>query len=146
MSSSSDMSASNMLMTFYTSTTTPLYSASWSPKSTGGYAGTCIFLVILAIISRGLGTWRHSLEHRWHDKAIGRRYIVVSDKQRTSDQYSDKEREDGSNAVLTVRGVDENVRVIKTHARSREGKPWRLSTDLPRASVFTLQAGVGYLL
>ena len=55
------------------------------------------------------------------------------------------EKADGG--VLTVRGVDENVRVIKTRAsRGDERTPWRLSTDVPRAVVFTVQSGVGYLL
>lgn len=52
-------------------------------------------------------------------------------------------------AVLTVRGLDERVRVVQRRGsgrRSREGKPWRLSVDLPRACVYTVQAGVGYLL
>ncbi|OAK94795.1 hypothetical protein IQ06DRAFT_233481 [Phaeosphaeriaceae sp. SRC1lsM3a] len=43
-----------MAMTFFTSTTTPLYSTSWMPTSTGQYAGTCVFLITLAAIFRAL--------------------------------------------------------------------------------------------
>jgi hypothetical protein len=43
-----------MAMTFFTSTNTPLYSLSWSPNSTGQYAGTCIFLIAFAAIFRAL--------------------------------------------------------------------------------------------
>ncbi|KAH7410354.1 Ctr copper transporter [Phaeosphaeria sp. MPI-PUGE-AT-0046c] len=43
-----------MAMTFFTSTTTPLYSTSWTPTTTGQYAGTCIFLITLAAIFRAL--------------------------------------------------------------------------------------------
>jgi hypothetical protein len=41
-------------MTFFTSTSTPLYSASWTPTSAGQYAGTCIFLIAFATIFRAL--------------------------------------------------------------------------------------------
>lgn len=54
--------------------------------------------------------------------------------------------EKGDEAVLTTRGMDEKVRVLRTKARGLEGAPWRFSTDLPRACIFTVQAGVGYLL
>src|SRR3954466_13601409 len=36
---------SMMSMTFFTSTEAPLYSDSWTPRSLGQYAGTCIFLI-----------------------------------------------------------------------------------------------------
>ncbi|KAE8451688.1 hypothetical protein EG329_003145 [Mollisiaceae sp. DMI_Dod_QoI] len=47
---SSDMTT----MTFFTSTSTPLYSMSWMPASTGQYAGTCIFLIAFAAIFRAI--------------------------------------------------------------------------------------------
>ncbi|KAF2243364.1 hypothetical protein BU26DRAFT_534305 [Trematosphaeria pertusa] len=43
-----------MAMTFFTSTSTPLYSAAWTPSSTGQYAGTCMFLIAFAAIFRAL--------------------------------------------------------------------------------------------
>jgi copper transporter 1 len=43
-----------MPMTFFTSTTTPLYSNAWTPKTAAQYAMTCLFLVFLCIIFRGL--------------------------------------------------------------------------------------------
>jgi copper transporter 1 len=43
-----------MAMTFFTSTNSPLYSISWMPESKKSYAGTCIFLIVLAAILRGL--------------------------------------------------------------------------------------------
>ncbi|PVH69991.1 hypothetical protein DL98DRAFT_521861 [Cadophora sp. DSE1049] len=55
MTTSSDMMGmSSMAMTFFTSSTTPLYSLSWTPSSPGQYAGTCIFLIFLSAIFRGL--------------------------------------------------------------------------------------------
>ncbi|KAE9364461.1 hypothetical protein N431DRAFT_496960 [Stipitochalara longipes BDJ] len=56
-SSSSDMTMmgmESMAMTFFTSRNTPLYSMSWTPSSTGQYAGTCIFLIAFATIFRAL--------------------------------------------------------------------------------------------
>lgn len=44
----------DMAMTFFASSTTPLYSASWTPTSRGQYAGTCIFLIAFAAIFRAL--------------------------------------------------------------------------------------------
>lgn len=48
------MGMDSMKMTFFTSTSTPLYSDAWTPASTGAYAGTCIFLIALAVLFRGI--------------------------------------------------------------------------------------------
>ena len=144
-SSSSSMS---MSMVFTNNHSTPLFSAAWLPSSTAGYAATCIFLIVLAIISRLLQAYRHVIETKWHDKAINRRYVFVA-----GETEADRERqaigtggEKTEQATLTVRGLDERVKVVKTASRGLEGVPWRFSTDLPRACIFTVQAGVGYLL
>lgn len=146
-SSSSSMSHS-MPMAFTNDHSTPLFSSQWAPSTTGQYAGTCIFLIVLAIISRMLVAYRHVIESKWHGRAINRRYIEVA-----GDNNADRERqglpasEKNDEATLTVRGLDERVKVIRTpkHAGVHI-TPWRFSTDLPRACIFTVQAGVGYLL
>lgn len=56
------------------------------------------------------------------------------------------EVEKSEEATLTTRGVDESVRVVRTGRLQVQGVPWRFSTDLPRACVFTVQAAVGYFL
>ena len=48
-------------MTFFTSTSTPLFSLSWSPSTAGQYAGTCIFLIVLAALFRALVAIRFNL-------------------------------------------------------------------------------------
>ncbi|PQE19183.1 Ctr copper transporter protein [Rutstroemia sp. NJR-2017a BBW] len=48
------MSMDSMAMTFFTSTTTPLFSMTWTPTSIGQYAGTCIFLIAFAAVFRAL--------------------------------------------------------------------------------------------
>lgn len=137
-----------MNMVFTTSTHTTLFSNAWTPHSSAAYAGTCIFLAVLAIISRMLQSYRHLLEIRFHDKAVKRRYIVLNGE--TAEQREKQTRvgetEVSAEATLTTQGVDERVRVLRTSRRGVETQPWRFSTDLPRACLFTVQAGIGYLL
>ena len=61
-------------------------------------------------------------------------------------QFGFGDAEKTEEALLTARGVEERVRVLRTSRRGIETQPWRFSTDLPRACVFVVQAGVGYLL
>jgi copper transporter 1 len=49
-----------MDMVFFYSTITPLFTDTWTPSGTGPYAGTCIFLIILAVIHRALIAFRNS--------------------------------------------------------------------------------------
>ncbi|KAI9844087.1 MAG: hypothetical protein M1837_005801 [Sclerophora amabilis] len=138
------MSSSNMAMTFFASTHTPLFSTSWSPTTAGAYAGTCIFLVLLGTLFRSLFALRSVCERRWLDRHLNRRFVVVagqpSEAQRTIDDADVK-----AASLLTERGgVEEEVRIVKRHARAV--MPWRLSVDLPRAMLASLTAAVGYLL
>ena len=43
---------SSMMMVFTNAHNIPLYSTAWTPNSAASFAGTCIFLVILASILR----------------------------------------------------------------------------------------------
>ena len=134
-------------MVFTTDHSTPLYSSAWTPSGTGAYAGTCIFLIVLGVISRLLLAYRHILEQKWHDKAVQRRYIVVAGESATErERQLGPSAEKSDEATLTTRGMDESVRVVRTLRKSVQSMPWRFSTDLPRACIFTVQAGVGYLL
>jgi len=47
-----------MSMTFFYSIVTPLFSNTWTPATTGQYAGTCIFLIVLAAVHRSLVAFR----------------------------------------------------------------------------------------
>jgi copper transporter 1 len=136
------MDASEMTMAFFSSQSTPLYSIGWAPSSTGAYAGTCIFLVVLTVIFRSLFAFKHILEQRWSDKAWERRYVVVAEKQPVSEQA--RTDPDLKTAILTANGIEEHVKVIHRPARSIQ--PWRFSVDLPRALLVTVMTGVGYLL
>ncbi|KXT12983.1 hypothetical protein AC579_3172 [Pseudocercospora musae] len=142
---SATSSSMSMSMVFTTDHSTPLYSSAWTPSTTGGYAGTCIFLIALGIISRLLQAYRHVLEMRWHDKAVKRRYVKVASES-ASERQVDPSMEKSDEAVLTTRGMDESVRVLHTGRRGVQSKPWRFSTDLPRACIYVVQAGVAYLM
>ncbi|TAQ88167.1 hypothetical protein B7494_g3478 [Chlorociboria aeruginascens] len=136
------MTMSQMAMAFFTATDTPLYSMMWMPTSTGQYAGTCIFLIILAVIYRGLLAIKAWKETAWLDAEFNRRYVAVAGKLPKSERIG--QDSDSKRLILTENGVEENVIVVKK--RSMGIRPWRLTTDPIRAVMDTLIAGVAYLL
>jgi hypothetical protein len=132
-----------MTMLFTTSHSTPLYSANWTPTTSGAYASTCIFLILLTIIGRCLVAFRAVLEQRWLAAALNRRYVVVAGKTPEAGRI-DADPDGKTGTLVTVRGVEENVKVVR---RVSAGPlPWRFSVDLPRAALFMVITGVGYLL
>ncbi|KAI9719491.1 MAG: hypothetical protein M1828_006198 [Chrysothrix sp. TS-e1954] len=163
MSMSSPMPMSMMNMVFFTSTHTALYSESWIPQSTGAYAGTCIFLIFLAISLRAMIAYKTLQELRWRERGRRRRYVVVAKPTPTdmsttqaNEEESDSEDEDGQAAgvvrtkqkgVLTTNGMSEEIRVVESYI-DRKGlvQPWRLSVDLTRALMLVAIVGVSYLL
>lgn len=137
-----DSMSMGMSMFFFTSTSTPLYSEAWTPASAGAYAGTCIFLIILAVVLRALFTAKSYLETRALESALKRRYIVAADQQTVTDKaFNDASSMTG---VLTANGLEENVRIVE--APVKHVQPFRFGVDLPRAVIMTVAAGVGYLL
>ena len=132
-----------MHATFYSSTTTPLYSTAWTPSGAGGYAGTCIFLIILAATLRSLLASKHFLERRWIDQARNRRYVTVAG-QPTEEEKANSDPDSKAGFLLSERGVEEHVRVVQSYKRPL--KPWRISTDVPRALLVTVIVGIAYLL
>jgi hypothetical protein len=142
MTNTTVMSMSMMSMTFFTSTMTPIYSSMWSPTSTGQYAGTCIFLVILATIFRGLVAAKARKEAAWLDAEFNRRYVVVAGKLPKAERIASDS--DSKRMILTENGVEEDVIVVKK--RSMGIRPLRITTDPIRAAMDTVIAGVAYLL
>jgi hypothetical protein len=134
-------------MTFLNSETSNLFGAGWTPSTTAGYAGTCIFLILLAMLGRGLIAIKSILEQRWLDAARSRRYVVVADQTPVAERVAaaDRDPDTKTSMLVSAQGVEERVRVVQRRA----GPPvmaWRFSTDLPRAGLVTVTAGVGYLL
>ncbi|KAL2069124.1 hypothetical protein VTL71DRAFT_15462 [Oculimacula yallundae] len=141
-STTMSMSMSMMSSTFFSSTTTALYSDSWKPNSAGAYAGTCIFLIMLAICFRSLLAVKAWKERAWLDAEFNRRYVTVAGKGPKSERMS--QDSDTKRMVLTENGVEEDVMVVKK--RGMGVRPWRLTTDPVRAVMDTVIVGVGYLL
>lgn len=120
-----------MMDTLFASTSTPLFSTKWTPSTTGQYAGLCIFIIILAVFFRGLFSYR-AIQERIninHDIELKRRPIIDATKKK------DEER-----ATLDERDIGAGNR------KRRGNVPWRITTDVPRALLDTVIAGVGYLL
>lgn len=143
-SGSGDSHSSTMMAVFQTSMATSLYSSKWTPNSTGTYAATCIFLIFLAVLFRGLLAAKAWQENRWLEKELSRRYVVVNGKGPLAENLSRDSLAKNMTMVLSENGVEETVMVVgkrQTHAR-----PWRLSVDPVRALIDTVIAGVGYLL
>ena len=69
-------------------------------------------------------------EHRWRDVELKRRQVIVPG----------KEDRDENGARLAEKDIGAGSR------KGRRGRPWRISTDVPRAFLDTVIAGVGYLL
>jgi solute carrier family 31 (copper transporter), member 1 len=136
------MMAEDMAMVFFNSHHTPLYSIDWMPRGAAGYAGTCIFLIILSITLRLLLVSKAMLEARWREQAWKRRYITIDGKGPLSERI--QQDPDSKVGVLTAQGVEENVRIIQEATGGVQ--PWRFSVDLPRAILVTIIGGIGYLL
>ncbi|KAJ5247798.1 hypothetical protein N7468_002781 [Penicillium chermesinum] len=125
MGSGMSMSMSDMAMTFFTSFKTPLYSDDWTPSSEGHYAGTCIFLIVLAVILRVLLALRPIFEGRlWTDgiKHSMDDHIIEEPMKRTS-------------------GVRQSFQEI-----GRRWSRWRVNPAAGRATYELFVAGIAYLL
>jgi len=129
-------------MVFTTSHHTPLYGAGWTPTTAGGYAGSCIFLVFLAILLRLLFAGKALLEQRWSIAARNRRYVRVHGRTTEAGRI-DQDPDAKTGSLITVNGVEENVKVVVAKS---EFMPFRLSVDVPRAALTTVIAAVAYLL
>jgi hypothetical protein len=136
-------SMSGMMMIFTNAHNTPLYSASWTPNSAGSYAGTCIFLIILASILRALVAFKSLVEQKWLSQARNRRHVVVKGKTTEAGKI-DVDPDAKPATLITAQGVEEPVKVFRAYAGG--AVPFRLSVDVPRAAIVFVIAGVSYLL
>ncbi|KAG6030759.1 hypothetical protein E4U41_007766 [Claviceps citrina] len=131
-----------MAMVFQTNHATPLYADSWTPRSAGAYAGTCIFLVVLAVVARLLLAARSIQEARWLDKDLERRYVAAHGKIPLSEDICNDPS--ARKMTLSANGVEETVFVVAR--KGCEVRPWRFSVDPLRAVMDTVIVAVGYLL
>ncbi|KAL2269522.1 hypothetical protein VTJ83DRAFT_1706 [Remersonia thermophila] len=145
-SSSSAGSVHNMAV-FHGSMSTSLFSAAWTPGNEGTYAATCIFLIVLAALFRGLLAAKGVLERRWLAQELARRYVVVEGRGSLAGSLAADPEAKKASLVLSENGAEENVVVVERRgAHANHARPWRLSVDPVRALVDTVIVGVGYLL
>ncbi|KAJ5456385.1 hypothetical protein N7530_011659 [Penicillium desertorum] len=142
-SMSSSSSSMSMAMVFKNAHDTPLFSNAWTPSSSGSFAGTCIFLIVLAIIDRCLVAFKATMERHWLATHLNRRYITVAGKG-TEAGNIDSDPDAKVASLVTAQGVEESVKVV--HNVTHGPIPWRFSVDLPRALLFLCIVGISYLL
>lgn len=120
-------------MTFHATTTDALFSTSWAPSTTGQYAGTIIFLLVLGFTYRFLAAYQSVLEHRWEQEEKGRKSLIAGN---TGSQDS----------IIDSPKTQALARQSGVQAGLWGGKSWRWSVDGPRSGLAVVSAGVGYLL
>ncbi|EKV09913.1 Ctr copper transporter, putative [Penicillium digitatum] len=140
---SSSMGSMSMTMVFHNTHDTPLFSNGWTPSSSGSFAGTCIFLIILAIIDRCLIAFKATMERHWLATHLHRRYVTVAGKSTEAGKI-DADPDAKFASLVTAQGVEESVKVVQNITRGPI--PWRFSVDLPRAVLFLFIVGISYLL
>ena len=138
MDMSNDTMSDSMMMTmmFTISARTPLYSESWTPTTDGQYAGTCIFLIALAVIERFLLALRPILESRvWCNNT---HHASDDDKllahHHHPGQYVDPNAVPGGYATIVGRDF------------GKRWSGWKIGTSSARATYELLVSGIAYLL
>ncbi|KAI1097401.1 hypothetical protein F4804DRAFT_327733 [Jackrogersella minutella] len=120
-----------MVMTFFYSSTTSLFSRSWTPATSAEYVGTCIFLIVLAVVMRFMLALKPVLEKLLWNAAIGPEGELIPDDEACY------QKED-------VASHPPSKRVYG--AIRRRWAAWRFGTSLSRALLELSLATVGYLL
>ena len=110
------MGVQEMMMVFFTSTTTALYSVSWRPKTKAQYAGTCIFLAVLAMTFRILLALRSHFPEFWA-------------------RFKHEKIQDGYERLTAEPDHDLRAR-----------QKWTVSGAASRAALDVILAGISYLL
>lgn len=124
------MSMADMEMTFFTSFKTPLFASDWTPETKGHYAGTCIFLIVLAVILRVLIALRPILEGRvWTD---GVRHGMPHENLDAAVHHQPKAYVSGWRLSMQELGD--------------RWSRWRVNPAAGRATYELLVAGIAYLL
>ncbi|KAK9385518.1 Ctr copper transporter family-domain-containing protein [Lipomyces mesembrius] len=135
MSTSTDGSMSMSSMSFHTSIFDFLFSRRWTPSSRGQYAGTCIFLIVLAVIYR----LTHILKHRTE------RYVNARARQFARNIATAQLQMD-ENAGSFEKSAGEVTIAPERPLQFRNVRPWRVSMDIPLSLIQLVLSGVAYLL
>ncbi|KAJ5092508.1 hypothetical protein NUU61_007378 [Penicillium alfredii] len=111
------------MMVFTNAHDTPLFSSAWTPSSSGSYAGTCIFLIVLAMVDRGLIALKAVLERHWLAAHLNRRYVAITGKTSEAGRI-DTDPDAKIASLVTAQGVEESVKVVRS--LSHGPIPWRM--------------------
>ncbi|ODQ64924.1 hypothetical protein NADFUDRAFT_83068 [Nadsonia fulvescens var. elongata DSM 6958] len=142
-----------MTMVFHASINDPVLTTQFTPSTAGQYAGALIFVIVLAIIFRGLFVVSSRLKSYYLRLETTRKVVVAnmdydngshSNEEEGSDS-SDLEVEDNEGEEEKIVSASDIATVKQSYVRVG-ARPWRLSVDLPLALVQVSIAGVGYLL
>ncbi|XXG99434.1 hypothetical protein Hte_005773 [Hypoxylon texense] len=125
-----EMDDSPMVMTFFFSSSTSLFSKAWTPTNSAAYFGTCFFLLALAVLMRGMLALKPVLEKSMWNPSIKSNGILVPDDE---------------SAHHKEMGVNQSAKHVFNTAWKR-WTMWRFKTSLGRATFELLLATVGYLL
>ncbi|KAI1302542.1 Ctr copper transporter [Xylaria venustula] len=123
------MTSEDMAMVFFQNMVTPLYSLAWTPNSTHAYAGTCIFLIALAVIHRALMAFR-SLAFNGNPNLVARAHLPA-----------DKELLVPERARPPQMG-----NLAQQLSERRQLHPFLVSVEFARSLLEVFIGGVGYLL
>ncbi|KAI1089571.1 Ctr copper transporter family-domain-containing protein [Rostrohypoxylon terebratum] len=126
-----DSQMSPMSMTFFVSSTTSLFFKAWTPTTSAEYAGTCIFLIVLAVVMRFMLALKPIFEKSIWNTAVGPGGELVPDEE----AGFHKEEMPTQSPLMRAYGD------IRKRWAAR-----RFSTSLGRASFELSLAIVGYLL
>ncbi|KAK6082591.1 low affinity copper transporter [Seiridium cupressi] len=132
-----------MVMTFFSSAHTSLFSKSWTPTTVAAYAATCIFLLVLAVIMRAMLALKPVLESAmWKpDVNPDPHELLLSEEDCNEELDRIKEQH-------LVRGQEEGasgLQRVLSEVKSR-GRGWRFMSSSSRAVFEVLLAVIGYLL
>jgi solute carrier family 31 (copper transporter), member 1 len=111
-----------MDMIFHQSVTTPLFSAAWAPAGQASYAGTCVFLIVLALVHRILQAAIHTvLRSTRPSNDTGSAYVATDVEGKRS-------------ALARQLGTEWHMH------------PFELGTEIVRGLIDVFVDGIGYLL
>ncbi|KAK9425522.1 putative Copper transport protein [Seiridium unicorne] len=132
-----------MVMTFFSSAHTSLFSKSWTPTTVAAYAATCIFLLVLAVTMRAMLALKPVLESAmWKpDVNPDPHELLLSEEDcneeldRIKEQHLVRGQEEGASGLQRV------LFEVKSQWRG-----WRFMSSSSRAIFEVLLAVIGYLL
>ena len=131
-----------MDMVFFTATDTTLFFSWWKPSSEAQYAGSCIFLILLATISRTLLAGKYLLEQIWLHRVRERKVLIADDQMPLTKQNGNESSPSNEMLASDDVGYDERPDNVKSPPLLHR----HISIDLFRALYVTLIASVGYFL